>query len=82
MLFLSSLIRTVVSLHDLVKIKEDSLKHHKEVKVEKKQEESSEEDDYSYISRVCNKPIRSVRTRQRRKRPSRVPCSGAQSSPT
>ncbi|KAK8822428.1 hypothetical protein WA577_005591 [Blastocystis sp. JDR] len=47
-LFLSSLIRTVVSLHDLVKIKEDSLKH-KEVKQEKKQEESSEEDDFPFI---------------------------------
>ena len=81
MLFLSSLIRTVVSLHDLVKIKEDSLKH-KEVKQEKKQEESSEEDDVPFICRVCNKPMRSARTGQRTTRPSRVPCSGGRSSRT
>ena len=81
MLFLSSLIRTVVSLHDLVKIKEDSLKH-KEVKAKKQQEESSEDDDFPFISPVCNKPSTSAHTERRRKQPSRAPCNDGRSSPT
>ena len=38
LLFLSSLIRTVVSLHDLVKVKEDSLTKNVKEEVKKKEE--------------------------------------------
>lgn len=54
LLFLSSLIRTVLSLHDLVKNKEGSLKR-KEVKEEKAEESDSSDDGVPIIWRVSFK---------------------------
>lgn len=52
MLYLSSLVRTVVSLHDMVKAKEESLD--KKVKESNVIETSSDDDDfYMLFSIVC-----------------------------
>lgn len=51
-MYLSSLVRTVVSLHDMVKVKEESLE--KKVKESNVIETSSDDDDfYMLFSSVC-----------------------------